>query len=46
MKCDQLIEYNMRNMLIQKSSKNVKEKLVSDLFLENQKIERISVLAA
>ena len=32
---DQLIEYNMKNIFLEKSYTNVVEKLVPDLFLEN-----------
>ena len=32
---DQLIEYNMRDIFLEKSYTNVVEKLVPDLFLEN-----------
>ena len=35
MKFGHLIEYNMTNNFIEKSYKNVVEKLVPDLFLEN-----------
>ena len=35
MKFGQLIEYNMRNIILEKSYTNVVEKLVPDFFLKN-----------
>ena len=36
MKFGQLIEYNMRNIFLEKHTQNVVEKLVPDHFLKNQ----------
>ena len=36
MKFGQLIEYNMRTLLMKNHTKNVVEKVSSDLFLKNQ----------
>ena len=36
MKFGQLIEYNTRNIFLEKSYTNVVEKLVPDIFLENE----------
>ena len=36
MKFGQLIEYNMRNIFLEKSAQNVVEKLVPETFIRNQ----------
>ena len=42
MKFSQLIEYDMRNIFLEKSYKNVTEKLFLDLFLKEKKFGHIS----
>ena len=36
MKFGELIEYNMKNIFLEKSSQNIVEKLVPDTFMKNQ----------
>ena len=36
MKFGELIEYNMKNIFLEKSSQNTVEKLVPDTFMKNQ----------
>ena len=43
MKSGQLIEKNMRNIFLEKSYKNVVQKLLPDPFLQNQKYSCLSV---